>query len=372
MHDWRAGLGASRQAQAAGLYLRKRIWDPIQPQIADAKLVLVSPDGALSRLSFGALPGKERGTFLLEERAVAILPSPQALPALIASEPQKSVDGNMLLLGGVDYDSRSTATAATAGPKPFRRRRAPRSQGEALFGALPGSRGEMATIERLYRQNFGSQGITTLDGGRATEEEFRTQAERHLYLHLATHGFFASEQFRSALERSATQRDQEELLTQQSIYGYHPGLLSGVALAGANRPDPDHDDGILTALEVSALDLRGVDLVMLSACETGLGRAAGGEGLLGLQRAFQVAGARSVVASLWKVDDAATRDLMERFYENLWANEMGTLQALREAQLWMLRERGPRGLARVNDKQPQNKRLPPYFWAAFVLSGDWR
>lgn len=84
-----------------------------------------------------------------------------------------------------------------------------------------------------------------------------------------------------------------------------------------------------------------MELATLSACETGLGATANGEGLLGLQRTFQVAGARSVVASLWKVDDDASRDLMERFYENLWTKEMGKLKALREAQLWMLRDAAP-------------------------------
>ena len=105
----------------------------------------------------------------------------------------------------------------------------------------------------------------------------------------------------------------------RGVVGFHPGLLSGLALAGANRPpEPGQDDGILTAPEVAELDLAGVELVALSACETGLGESAGGEGLLGLQRAFQEAGVGSVVASLWSVDDAATRALMERFYQNLW------------------------------------------------------
>jgi CHAT domain-containing protein/tetratricopeptide (TPR) repeat protein len=166
-----------------------------------------------------------------------------------------------------------------------------------------------------------------------------------------------------------------------SIESLHPGLLSGIVLAGANHPpDPSKDDGVLTALEVADLDLRRVELATLSACETGLGATANGEGLLGLQRAFQVAGARSVVASLWKVDDTATRDLMERFYENLWrqtapdAPPLSKLHALREAQLWMLKERGPRGLVDPEQKpaDESQQRLPPYYWAAFVLSGDWR
>ncbi|MDX1944997.1 MAG: tetratricopeptide repeat protein [Pirellulaceae bacterium] len=158
-----------------------------------------------------------------------------------------------------------------------------------------------------------------------------------------------------------------------SIETLHPGLLSGIVLAGANQPpDPTKDDGVLTALEVADLDLRQLELATLSACETGLGATANGEGLLGLQRAFQVAGAKSVVASLWKVDDDAARDLMERFYENLWTKNMGKLQALREAQLWMLKERGPRGLTRIETGDTPQNRLPPYYWAPFVLSGDWR
>jgi CHAT domain-containing protein len=101
---------------------------------------------------------------------------------------------------------------------------------------------------------------------------------------------------------------------------------------------------------------------------------AGGEGLLGLQRSFQAAGARTVVASLWKVPDEATRDLMEHFYENHWEKNMGVLPALRAAQLTLLREGRKRGA--VRDDEPSAaadpKRTPPYYWAAFVLSGDWR
>jgi CHAT domain-containing protein len=113
-----------------------------------------------------------------------------------------------------------------------------------------------------------------------------------------------------------------------------------------------------------------------------LGKTAGGEGLLGLQRAFQVAGARTVIASLWNVDDVATRELMERFYENMWNKDMGKLEALREAQLWMLKERGPRGLVAAEGTGDKtgvggqgsgvSGRLAPYYWAAWVLSGDWR
>jgi CHAT domain-containing protein len=121
------------------------------------------------------------------------------------------------------------------------------------------------------------------------------------------------------------------------------------------------------------LELSGTELAVLSACETGLGAEAGGEGLLGLQRAFQVAGARSVVAGLWTVDDRATRSLMVDFYDNLWGKKLSRVEALRQAQLTMLREGIKRGLD-LAAEQPadQQRRLPPFYWAAFVLSGDWR
>jgi tetratricopeptide (TPR) repeat protein len=165
---------------------------------------------------------------------------------------------------------------------------------------------------------------------------------------------------------------------------YQSGLLSGLVLAGANLPpQSDRDDGIVTALEVAALDLQPVDLAVLSACETGLGQSAGGEGMLGLQRAFQVAGARSTVSSLWSVDDAATQTMMSGFYSRLWNKEhpVGKLEALRQAQLEMLRLYDPRAKKLVDrgrglelDSEPSetNGRLSPKYWAAFELSGDWR
>ena len=118
----------------------------------------------------------------------------------------------------------------------------------------------------------------------------------------------------------------------------------------------------------------------LSACETGLGESAGGEGLLDLQRAFQIAGAWTVVASLWQIPDQATSTLMTRFYENLWQKKMPKLESLREAQIWMLREgvkhpdlwRGVDLQSPVKLPEAAALAIPPRYWAAFVLSGDWR
>ena len=132
-----------------------------------------------------------------------------------------------------------------------------------------------------------------LSGDKATEEAFRRLAPQSRYLHLATHGYFAPPELRSALGPGDPKmiRAGIDALGGAGVTGYHPGLLSGIALAGANRPTSIwQDDGILTALEVAELDLSSVEMAVLSACETGLGEVAGGEGLLGLQRAFQVAG----------------------------------------------------------------------------------
>jgi CHAT domain-containing protein len=241
---------------------------------------------------------------------------------------------------------------------------------------LPNTRAEILTLRDSFEQRYPNAAAKVLRQEQATEAEVRRQAPRHRYLHLATHGFFDPPGLRSALA-PAQGDDPDALFGREGVVGFHPGLLSGLVLAGANQPiDPNQDDGILTALEVAALDLSGVELATLSACETGLGEIAGGEGLLGLQRAFQVAGARSVVASLWKVDDVTTQLLMMRFYENLWqAKEpKSKLEALREAQLYMLNHGLERGMVRRKGQQQATTaaRTSPYFWAAFVLSGDWR
>jgi CHAT domain-containing protein len=147
----------------------------------------------------------------------------------------------------------------------------------------------------------------------------------------------------------------------------------GIAFAGANQlPAPDEDHGILTAMAIDDLDLHRVQLIMLSVCETGLGQTAGGEGMLGLQRAFQLAGARSAVTTLWKVRDDARNLLIAEFYANLWDKGLPKLEALRQAQLKVLREGANMGLVTENHPPDAKKRMPPYYWAPYLLSGDWR
>lgn len=373
VNTWRGSLGVSPASRAAAELLKQKVWQPLQAHLHDVSMVLVSPDGALGRFPLSLLPGNEPDRYLIEEIAIAILPAPQALPVMFADPPPRNAPNNLLVLGGVDYDADLSGPSEPVanGDKQFGRRHAIRGDEALRFEELPSTRGEAATIATLYTDVFGDQGITILRGKEASESVVRLEGPRHLYLHLATHGFFANPDLRSAFDHqlAASSRFGPELA---ALPGNHPGLLCGVVLAGANNPQPEGDDGILTAEEVQTLDFRACQLAVLSACETGLGEVAGGEGLLGLQRAFQVAGTRTVISSLWKVPDAATRDLMEQFYENLWNREMGTLEALREAQLWMLREHGPRAAYLLDEGQPSQDRLPPYYWGAFMLSGDWR
>ena len=388
------------RVEPAGRKLRQRIWEPLLPYLKDAKTVILCPDGALGRVAFVALPGREKGSYLIEDHRLACVPVPQLLPALFrkASAEQRPA-GDVLLIGDVDY---SADTKEQAAPKKRKRSRGSEELfRDVAFGPLDETAGEIAAIRDLFFELFDAEpnAVKTLRKQQATESAFRQYAGQYETLHIATHGFFADASKKSA-EHSATEDNRagsrsglfgqnDNALTH--VRGFHPGMLSGLALAGANHaPEADgDDDGILTADEISFLRLEGVDLVVLSACETGLGEVAGGEGLLGVQRAFQVSGARSVLASLWKVDDVATRRLMDRFYRNLWDKdkEMTRLDALREAQLWMLRNPGSiegsivRGSlvrlkkpAKPTSPKPDNTtgRTNPRFWAAFTLSGDWR
>jgi CHAT domain-containing protein len=177
-------------------------------------------------------------------------------------------------------------------------------------------------------------------------------------------------------------RSLESLLLRQELVRTNPALRSGLVFAGANQTAVGHGSAFLTAFDASELDLHRVDLVVLSACETGLGQVERGEGVRGLQRAFQLAGARTAVTSLWKVSDNATQALMTRFHRNLWASKsdapLGKLAALREAQLWLIQE-GPKrpellrgGLHRPDLAPREGRPVSPFYWAAFVLSGDWR
>jgi CHAT domain-containing protein len=181
-------------------------------------------------------------------------------------------------------------------------------------------------------------------------------------VHLATHGFFLG----AACGAAAGTRAVGGLASGSGLGAAdlgNPLLLSGLALAGANRasvPAGD-DDGILTAEEIAGLSLQGTRWAVLSACDTGIGEIRAGEGVFGLRRAFQIAGVRTTIMSLWSVDDQATRQWMRALYEGRFQKALNTADAVREAGLQVLQSRRARGQA-----------THPFFWGAFVAAGDWR
>jgi CHAT domain-containing protein len=283
----------------------------------------------------------------------------------------------------------------------------------AGFRPLPGTGPEARRAFDLFHAAFAGQPAELLTRAEPTEATIKQRLDGGHWrvVHLGTHGFFESPARVAALRAAVLREDPSALPLKPAKPGEDeldfaltPLLRSGVVLAGSGRdpgaglPDPSteaaaREDGILTAEEVQALDLRGTELVVLSACETGLGELEYGQGMLGLQRAFQAAGARAVVASLWKVEDAATRVLMEQFYSNLWDKKLPKLEALRLAQLAVLDDPGlverrrtelsrrelgaqaadlPKQGAIVPPPARSGMRSDPAWWAAFVLGGDGR
>jgi CHAT domain-containing protein len=291
----------------------------------------------------------------------------------------------VLLVGRVAYDR--AGAGAHAGPSVEAGRRGPAliMGRQPSWDPLPATLDEIEAIAAL--SPWPEQTIA-LKSNQASEDGLRLWMPRCRYIHLATHGFFADAAFRSAFHldprRERFRMGGIELAGWKStVTARNPLILSGVVLAGANRPSREpaaatsRADGILTAEEVAERDLTATELVVLSACETGLGEVAGGEGVLGLQRAFSLAGAHSVIASLWKIEDRATKALMSELYRNLWDRKspMGKAQALRHAQLRMLGKEAsagpttPRGVGGFASVATAGH---PFFWAAFQLHGDWR
>lgn len=381
---WQLKARAYQDAQEELKTLHRLLWQPQAAHLQDIKTVLISPDGVLSRLPWAALPGKERDAVLADDYALAIVPVPQLLLATGRGRPRGT---DCLLVGEVDFG------AGPAAPRPQPSGGTP-PPGATMpkFSPLPGTSFEVDAVAKLYKAAQPEAPLRVLRGGEASKPAVRAAAGRCRYLHLATHGYFRPQ---------AAPADARLPPEGQHLIALQPGLLAGIALAGANQTPPSGGDtGVLTAEEAQQLDLEGTDLVVLSACETALGAPLKGEGMMGLQRAFQVAGASALVSSLWQVDDAATSVLMEEFYANLWQRKLPKLEALRQAQRAVRREpervlrrgrqmremllqRGwsedvlaSRGLgkkaAKVGDEDQPARRSPAAWWAGFVLSGDWR
>ena len=223
--------------------------------------------------------------------------------------------------------------------------------------ALPATKEEVSQVSARFASRFPKMSSRVHTGNEASKAAFLTEAGKARFVHVATHGFFDLEHLRVALAGSRgfggemVSAPIEETQHREQSGGWDPLLLSGIVLARTEK-----EDGFLTAEELQSLDLTGVDLVVLSACETGRGELAAGEGVLGLSRALSVAGARGFLLSLWKVPDAETRELMDGFYASLWAEAPLTAEdALRATQLRML----------AADREKDAFR--PSKWAAWVL-----
>jgi CHAT domain-containing protein len=312
------GPGAEAEYHVAARRLAELIWDPIAPLPVGVERVFVVPDDVLQEVNLATLVAKG-GDYLVE--------SGLSFHYLTAERDLVDHSGitargeGLLALGDPAYG-------------------APRGSEALRFDPLPGSRQEAVEVA-----SYGSarDRKRVLLGDDASETLFKSLAPSFRVLHVATHAFFLS----------------------GARPGENPLRVAGLALAGANRDAlrddaSDAEDGILTAAEIASLDLRGVEWAVLSACATGRGVVEPGEGILGLRRAFQIAGAHTLVVSLWPVEDDATRYWMRALYASRRAGAT-TVDAVRAAS---------RGV--LDEQRRTGGTTHPYFWGGFVSIGDWR
>ena len=327
------------ESRSAARELDERVMRPVRALLGSARRVFIAPDGSLSLVPLAALVD-EKGDYLVKNWSFSYLTSGRDL--LHVAAPGDRPRSPAVVLADPDFGPVESATAPgpTDSTLPSARLRS------VTFDALGGTKAEGRVVADLL-------GVRPLIGPAATHDAI-TAVHGPSVLHVATHGFF--------LDNDALAQAQTRGLKLEGPAERHAratpvdGLdRSGLIFAGANRHRSD-DDGILTASEASWLDLWGTELVVLSACDTGVGDVSAGDGVRGLQRAMLLSGARSLVMSLWKVDDDATRDLMAGFYARLSRGE-GRSDALRDTQLELLAEPG---------------RAHPFYWASFVHSGDAR
>jgi CHAT domain-containing protein/Tfp pilus assembly protein PilF len=345
IHDFRTGLGDPRSTYVneVAKELYDKLVNPLYSHLDNANHLLISPDGALNLLPFAALVD-ETGSYLGKRFEITYLTSGRDLLRFGSDASEYS---SAMVVADPDYGPPAMKTAQ-ANPAVPPGRSSDLDRGDMTFTPLPGTAAEAQALAPLLKVKKDH----LLTQAKATEAKVK-QLHGPRILHIATHGFFLNDRElpAPALRLGGFARDEPAV-----PLGENPLLRSGLALAGANlRQSGDQDDGILTAAEVAQMDLRGTQLVVLSACETGVGDVQNGEGVYGLRRALVLAGAETQVASLWKVADDATKDLMVEYYERLLNGE-GRSAALRAAQRTMM---------------TSPMRAHPYYWAAFVPIGQW-
>ncbi|MBC7929459.1 MAG: CHAT domain-containing protein, partial [Rubrivivax sp.] len=361
---WRRTLvdAASRDEKERARALDALVMLPLRKLLGGTRQIFLSPDGALNLIPFGALVD-EQGHYLIENYSITYLSSGRDLLRMQASAKGRQ---GPLVVANPSFDAGTNALSA-AGAQTAR----PANLRGASFSPLPGTKGEASALGSIL------PGVRVLTEAQASEAALKGVSGPSI-LHVATHGYFLPDLLPSVNE-DALSPDARGISRKnpQRAPGENPLLRSGLALAGANQGlGGAGEDGVLTAYEAAALDLWGTRLVVLSACETGIGDVKMGDGVYGLRRALVLAGSESQVMSLWQVDDAATRDLMVAYYKRLQAGE-GRTQALRAVQLEMLKgdardAGGPSRALNSQIKGGKASRSHPFFWAGFIQSGDWR
>jgi CHAT domain-containing protein len=347
---------SSEKYRSEGIALRRVILDPLVAVLGDRKRLFLAPDGDLNRLPFEVLPTDD-GRHLIDTYQISYLSTGRDVLRFRATSSGQVASS--LVVADPDFDLSATNEPTLAeGTQPQGRRSRDLKRGSLHFDRLSGTRKEGEHIARVL-------GVQPFLEGKALEGQLKACHSPYI-LHIATHGFFLPDQQydpntdvvnadRLIPPKSASSGRLDRFLEQ---HVENPLLRSGLALAGANTWNrggllpPEAEDGILTAEDVSGLDLLNTELVVLSACETGLGKVHVGEGVFGLRRAFVLAGARSLVMSLWKVPDQQTQELMEDFYHRILAGQ-SCVDALRKAQLAM-----------------KATYQHPYYWGAFICQGD--
>lgn len=319
--------------------LYRSLIGPVTDLVEQSERVLILPDGPLHRLAFGALlrdttdgsPG--RGQYLVEWKPLHTALSLTVYGTLRAGrEPSRSAaPARLVAFGDPRFPEKPTPDAEIRDPI---RRFLDLTQ-RSNWEALPDSRREIERIAELYPEAH------LYLGAEATEERAKSVGLDTRILHFATHGYLDD----------------------------HTPLDSALVLTIPDELPAGRDNGLLQVWEIFESVRLDADLVVLSACDTALGRELGGEGLIGLTRAFQYAGARSVVASLWSVTDQVTAELMARFHRHLAAG-LPKDEALRAAQIELIRE--PVRITTADGQAVETDASAPFFWAAFQLFGDWR
>lgn len=324
------------------------VWEPLSLELEGIKNIYFSPSGVLYNIGIEFLPG-------MEDYYICRLSSTRELVARNETAPMTK---RAVLYGGLDYYSKNDTIDKDTFLNPIDYAVVEHTdiRGIKLRGGkeyLPHTKKEVEQIEKLLREDHWTCLLDTAEIG--TEESFKSLSMKGIRcLHIATHGFYYTPEEADNIIPDFMQTnnfivtDEDKALTRSGL------IMSGAnhILEGEMLPD-NVEDGILTAKEIANIDLRGLDLVVLSACQTGLGDVSQGEGVFGLQRGFKKAGANSILMSLWEVDDKATQILMTQFYKN-WLSGQSKHQSLLSAQKYLRKTEG-------------GKYTEPKYWAAFIL-----